>query len=90
MKWVSKRCDTITKCNTYTYIERDIHTHTHTHTHTYIYTLDYQNAKKKVRFKKISKSITAENFPKLRKDIKTQIQVSKKPRENKSEKYQAN
>lgn len=31
-----------------------------------------------------------ENFPKLRKGIKIQIQVSKKPRENKSEKYQAN
>lgn len=44
---------------------------------------------RKGRFKKIPKSITAENFPKLRKDIKINTSI-KKPRENKSEKYQAN
>lgn len=50
--------------------------------------MDFQNAKTK--FEKISKSITAENFSKIRKDIKIQIHASKKPTENKSEKYQGN
>ena len=52
--------------------------------------MGFQNAKRKISFEKISKLITAENFSKIRKDIKIQIHASKKPKENKSEKYQGN